>query len=338
MTPRILAALALFATTAAAADPIAGYDRLDVRASHRAYPVAASVWYPVGSTTYVAPIGDNPIFRGTPAFVGAGIADGQFPLFVFSHGSGGNMDTVSWLSSELANRGAMVLSVNHPGSTSGDSSPRRSVRLDERAADLSAALDALLVDPAFAAHIDPTRVISVGFSLGGATALNLAGLRFDAKAYASFCDDTETTMADCIFFAKGGVVFENLPAGFSADMRDHRVTAVAAIDPAFTYVATDESIAQMTMPVALINLGEEHRLPAVDVGENGSAMAERLQNVTYSVIAPANHFTFLANCRDGASEMLAEEGEDPICDDPATTDRQAVHMTIADQIAEFSGL
>src|SRR5919201_3965908 len=100
----------------AAADPIAGYDRFEIAAPHRAAPIAGSVWYPVGTPTYRGLIGDNAVFEGTPAYVGAAIADGRFPLVLLSHGSGGNMDNLSWLSSRLALRGAMVLAVNHPGS------------------------------------------------------------------------------------------------------------------------------------------------------------------------------------------------------------------------------
>ncbi len=212
----LAAGLAALLATAASAEPLAGYDKLTVTASHRPEPIAASIWYPIGTPTYRGLIGDNAVFKGTLAYVGAAVADGQYPLFVLSHGSGGNMDTISWLSSRLALHGAMVLAVNHPGSTSGDSSPRRSLRLDERAADLRAALDQLLADPTFGPHVDQSRIISLGFSLGGATALNLAGLRFDRQAYADYCAKFGDAAADCVFFAKGGVDLGNLPEGFAA--------------------------------------------------------------------------------------------------------------------------
>lgn len=338
LTAALSLATVLLATTIANAEPIAGYDRMDVRAAHRAYPVAASVWYPAGSRNYLVKIGDNPIFKGTPAAVGAAIAGEKLPLVLFSHGSGGNMDTVSWLSSRLVARGAMVLAVNHPGSMSGDSSPRRSVRLDQRAADLSAALDALLSDPAFAAHVDRDRIVAVGFSLGGATALNLAGLRFSSEPDSAYCGHADAMRDDCIFFANGGVDFRTLPAGFSADMRDGRITAAVAIDPAFTEMADPASIAAIDVPIGLINLGDEHRLAPVDVGPKGSDLARKLPDATYSSIAPASHFTFLAACKQNAKQMLAEEGEDPICDDPEGTDRRAVHAAIAERTVQFMGL
>jgi len=331
----VLAFGAIGLASAAAADPIAGYDRLEIVAPHRAALVAASVWYPVGTPTYRGLIGDNAVFEGTPAYVGAALAEGEFPLLLLSHGSGGNMDNLSWLSSRLALRGAMVLAVNHPGSTSGDSSPRRSVRLAERAADLRAALDHVLADPAFAPHVDASRISSLGFSLGGATALNLVGAQTDRGLYRDYCAVHGDEPADCVFFAKGGVDLANLPDAFEGDMRDPRIGAAIAVDPGLTYAFTDASVAAMDLPVLLINLGGEERFKAADVSARGSNLVERLPRVEYSTAAPASHFTFLALCKPGGQELLAEEHDDPVWDDPAGADRAGIHEEIVERIAEF---
>ncbi|SMX27557.1 Alpha/beta hydrolase family protein [Pelagimonas phthalicica] len=315
---------------------VPGYDRMDVKSPHRAWPIAASVWYPAGSKTYFARIGDNPIWHGMPVLQAPRVAEGKHPLILFSHGSGGNMDGMAWLLSGLAQEGAMVLAVNHPGSTSGDSSPRRSMRLDERAQDLSAALDVLLAEPAFASYVDLNRIYSVGFSLGGATALNLAGLQFDASAYAPYCGSSaEMQRLDCQFFAKGGVDFANLPAGFSADMRDPRVSKAVAIDPAFTYVATEASLSAMELPVQLINLGDEAGLAASDVSAKGSDLAAKLGDVDYVTLAPASHFTALPECKPQGAAILEEEQDDPICTDPEGADRKEIHRQMLAEIARF---
>lgn len=322
----------------AAADQAAGYDRLTVRANHRAAPIAASVWYPAGTPTYRGLIGDNAVFEGTPAYVGAGIADGRFPLILLSHGSGGNMDNLSWLSSALAARGTMVLAVNHPGSTTGDSSPRRSILLHERAADLSAALDRLLADAAFAPHVDRKRIVSFGFSLGGATALNLAGARMDHDAYRAYCERMKDIAEDCIFFAKGGVDLTALPAAWENDLRDPRVAAAIAVDPGLTYGFAPESIAKLDLPVLLINLGGGERWSAIDVSSRGSRLTERLPRVDYTVVAPANHFTFLAMCKPEGPAQLEAEHDDPVCDDTPETDRAKVHAEIIGHVVKFLGL
>jgi len=332
----LLSFLALSHALPASADMLPGYDRFDLSVEHRARPVAASIWYPAANPTYRVPVGDGPIFDPTFAFVGPAIAEGRHPLVLLSHGSGGNADVLGWLATGLVERGAIVLAVNHPGSTSGDSSPRRSVDLEARANDLSAALDMIMADPAFAPFIDEGRVSAVGFSLGGTTALGLAGLRFDGTVQDTNCT-TGPDAADCGFFLRGGVRFADYP-GFSGDARDARITRVVAIDPGFGGAVDADTLSDALPEVTLINLGDADRLGAVDVGPDGNDLARRLPGANYVVIAPANHFTFLGTCKPDAAEMLEEEGEDPICNDPEGTDRGATHARLVDVIAEGLGL
>lgn len=318
------------------AEPIAGYDRLTIETDHRTDVVAGSVWYPVGIPTYVSQIGEDAVFQGQPAYMGAAIAEGTYPLIVLSHGSGGNMDALGWLSSELALKGAIVLAVNHQGSTSRDSSPRRSIRMWDRTDDLSAALDYLLSDPSFASRVDMDHISAIGFSMGGATALNLGGVQMSGAAFQDYCAEYGDRAVECAFFAKGGVDLSALPVKFDQSMKDHRVGRVVAIDPGFGHIFTDETVAAMSDPVLLFNLGDgATRFSAVDVGPNGSNLSGRLPNVEYIEIAPATHFTFLAECSEIAPMILADEGEDPICTDPEGTDRAAVHSQIIADIARF---
>ena len=327
-----------FAIPTLAAEPLLpGYERLAVESAERPALLSAMLWYPAKTRSYRGIVGGNTVFEGTSGLMGARIADGKFPLFLFSHGSGGNMDNSAWLMAALAERGAMVLAVNHPGSTTGDSSPRASAFLDRRAGDLSAALDIVLADPILGSHIDLSAVTAMGFSLGGGTALNLAGLRFDAAEYADYCG-ANPEHADCIFLSKGNVDLAHLPTGFSADARDERVSRAIAIDPGFTYAATEGSIDAAKLPVLVINLGAENLMGAGDVSAAGSNLVARLPDAERVVIAPAHHFTFLAECTPDGAALLAEEQDDPVCNDPQGADRADVHAQIVDAIAKFAGL
>lgn len=324
----------LFPLRAALAEPIPGYDRLEITTDHRARLVAATIWYPAGDTTYRVPVGDGPIIQPVAAFMGPRIPEGRHKLVLLSHGSGGNAHSLGWLSAGLVARGAIVLAVNHPGSTSGDSSPRRSIDLAARARDLSAALDHVLADPNFASHVNPGQIRVVGFSLGGTTALGLAGIRFDGLTQDRRCASAPAA-ADCGFFQKGGVRFADSP-GFVADVRDGRVTAAVAVDPGFGWAATSDSITTALSGIALITLGEgADRLPATDVGPDGSDLARRLPDAAYTVVAPATHFTFLGLCQPGAAEVLAAKGHDPVCTDPDGVDRASTHTRL---IADALGL
>lgn len=332
----LLSLLALPHAVPAAADMLPGHDRFDLSAAHRAAPVAAFIWYPAANPTYRAPVGDGPIFEPSFAFMAPAIAEGQHPLVLLSHGSGGNAQTLGWLASGLVVRGAMVLAVNHPGSTSGDSSPRRSVDLAARASDLSAALDMILADPAFAPHIDRDRIATIGFSLGGATSLGLAGVRFVGAQQDANCA-TGPEAADCGFFRRGGVRFADYP-GFDADTSDVRISRAVIIDPGFGGAVDPASLPSALPGITLINLGAADRLGAADVGPDGNDLARRLPAARYVEIAPANHFTFLSPCKPGAAGMLEEEGDDPICSDPEGTDRRATHERLLDAIAAGLGL
>lgn len=322
--------MTLTAPAMAAPPELPGYERLEIPAAHRGAPLAGSIWYPASRATYRSLIGDNPVFEGTPALVGAAAPDAPLPLVVVSHGSGGNMDGLGWLGAGLAARGAMMLAVNHPGSTSGDSSPRRSIRLDQRAADLRAALDAALTDPVFGPAIDRTRISVLGFSLGGATALPLAGARIDPPTYSRWCADSPSA-PDCMFFAKGGVDLDNPPAEIGQDMTDPRLSAAIAVDPGFTWAMTPASLAQIRMPVLAISLGT----PPAAVDPVASGLIDALPDARHITLPDTDHYGFLSLCKPGAPALLITVGEDPICDIPPGPGRAATHDQALAAISDF---
>jgi dienelactone hydrolase len=85
----------------------------------------------------------------------------------------------------LAQHGYIVATVEHSGDNFADNSGLGTDGvLIGRERQMSALIDAVLADPALAAHIDPARIGAAGFSAGGYTALLLAGAvpRFDLLA------------------------------------------------------------------------------------------------------------------------------------------------------------
>ncbi|WP_108644026.1 alpha/beta hydrolase family protein [Fuscovulum blasticum] len=328
----------LLLSTAASAESLPGFDHLTIDAPHRPRPLQAAIWYPAASETYTVPLGANPAFAGTRVQVGPAIAAGAHPLVILSHGSGGNIENLGWLAEGLVARGAIVAGVNHPGATSGDSSPRQLPMTIDRTRDLSALLATLKADPAFGPRIDAGNVTALGFSLGGATVLAAGGALFDAKAYAAYCDRFGTDAPDCLFLAKGGVDPHALPPEFQADMRIDGLSRIVAVDPAFTYAITDDSLSRLP-PVHLVTLGgPDHVWPAVDIGPDGSNFIARLPDASRTVINPAWHFSFLGLCTAQGPALLADEGDDPVCDNPAGSDRAAVHAQIIEDVAAAVGL
>lgn len=340
LTALTVTSFALSAPVQAAEDDamLSGYDRLEIKAAHRSTLLQGSIWYPASTRTYHAVVGENGVFHGTKVMLGAGVEAGKHPLVVISHGSGGNMDGLGWLSSELAKAGVMVLAVNHPGSTTGDSSPRRSAHFWDRPLDMEAALDTVLGDAVFGPEIDSSHIYTLGFSLGGLSVLQTAGIRLDQEAFAEHCD-AKPKVQDCAFFLKGNVDFRKLDkTKFEASYREPRLAGVIAVDPGMGEGFTDKSIRAVDIPVDLINLGTNETLwPSVNVSAQGFNLVGRLKNATYTQIAPAHHFSFLALCKEKGAELLAEEGDDPVCTDPANSDRADVHRRVIRQVLEFIG-
>lgn len=119
------------------------------------------------------------------------------------------------------------------------------------------------------------------------------------------------------------------------------MTRVAAIDPGLTYGVAD--VSGLAVPALLIGLGAgADRLVATDTTEGGSGFGPRLMAArgdSKSVeIAPASHFTALLPCTEKGAFILEYEKDDPVCTDPAGTNRGAAHGRIVAEVAGFFGL
>ena len=146
-------------------------------------PVSWSCWYPTSIDSEVTELtfggsAESPLF--TQGFVAenAQISNTQseLPLVLLSHGTGGTAAGMSWLGTRLAQRGYICIGVDHHGNTATE--PYRAegfICWWERALDLSLIIDQVNQIPAIENHVNFNEISVVGFSLGGYTALALAG-------------------------------------------------------------------------------------------------------------------------------------------------------------------
>lgn len=296
------------------------------------------LWYPAASAGRHEKLFDNAIFEGVSVQPEAKPQPGRRPLVLLSHGVGGHWRSLAWLGAGLAQQGAVVVGVNHPGSTFGDYTIGRSLQHGSRVMDLQITLDALLADPVISPTIDVHRIYAAGFSLGGWTALSIAGLRGDLKAYAGYC--ATSGHRHCRDIQRAGIDWAQMDqTTWNRSYRDRRIQAVAAIDPAMHQGLSAEHARDMTQRVLLIGLGQgENRLPDTDFSAPGSALTQIVPQARVEVLAPAMHFSALPVCKPAGPELLAEEGDDPVCSDPPGTDRPALHQRIIHAIARHFGL
>lgn len=334
-----LAALALTLTlsVSAQAAQLVGTRQISVASPQRGENLSVTVWYPAEAGGKPVLIGGDKVFKGTLASADAPPAKGSFPLIVFSHGSGGRIEGMNWIATKLAEAGFVVAGPNHPGTTSGYSTPADTPKLWERTQDLSNVITALTSDQQWKNGIDSDRIGVLGFSLGGAAAMEISGARASLDAYVRYCEDYPT-MADCIWFAGGRAYVNNAPVRVDkVDLRqvdkvrfdqsnlDRRIKSAVLVDPALALVYDQQSLKDIAIPMAFINLGRPEAVPIAVAAEK---LAELTQNGTLNHVVDSNHYSFLPECREGAVEFLKSVGEvDPICQDDVRS-RADIHAEL----------
>ena len=177
-----------------------------------------------------------------------------------------------------------------------------------------------------------------GHSLGGWTALEIAGARFDPERFAQDCK-AHPQLSSCSVYAQMNPASTSpSKAALAADWRDQRVTAVVTLDVGLSRGMTDASLAALPVPALVIAAGAPSReLPAELESAN---LASRLPaaSTRYVEISDASHFTFLSVCKPGAQAMLEEDvpGDGIICQDGDNARaRGVIQQQITSLIAEF---
>ena len=329
----IRTAMSAWAVAALAAPAAAdvGYLATEIEVDHRDVPVELHLWYPAEPGTPEAEVAANPLFAGHMAHPGAEPLGEPAPVVLLSHGSGGNAAALGWLAASLAERGMIVAAPNHPGTMSADSLPSRTVMPWERAWDMVVVLDRLRRDPPEGLAPDTDRVASLGFSLGGHTALRVVGAQLSKDAFIDYCDGND--MWDCGWLRRGGVDFEGIEALlYEGQDLDPRVDAAVAVDPALTQATTAESLAGIEKPVLVVSLGTEG---AIDAAMEAGDVVDALPDARHVFVEGSWHFSFLPECRALPAPVIAEmtEGE-PICED-AGRPRGEVHEELRGVIGDF---
>ena len=251
---------------------------------------------------------------------------------------GGNIRSLAWLASGLAEQGSIVVSVNHPNSTWGNFDLAEGLKHWTRAQDLSRALDALMADPKFAGHIDNSRIMAAGCSYGGWTALSLGGLKGNYAGFVAHCEEFGERSSYCAELLRADIGLADLPTtDWNAVYDDPRVSQVVAIEPGLNWGTKAGDLDGMLEKVRLIGLGEGNDwLLGTDFDASG--FADLLPNASIDRIVPAFHFTELPLCKPMGAAILVEEEDDPVCTDPEGTARRQVHDLIIERMIADLGL
>ncbi|MGE4328333.1 MAG: alpha/beta hydrolase family protein [Pseudodonghicola sp.] len=287
----------------------------------------AKVWYPTASTAPITRLAENPVFVGVPVVEDAPVAEGLHPVALLSHGYSGLWRNQAWLAEALAQAGYIAVAFDHPGTSFGNMEPDWAAHLVRRPQQVSQVLDTLLADATFGARVDHAHISVIGHSLGGSTALFLAGAVFDPARLFDACGDSSDKIV-CTLYRTGGLA----PSQPPVSARDPRVTAIVLLDMEGIRAFAPDSLAGLPVPVLALVSGVED--PGLPLGWEGRAQSALLPPATsrYAEVIGATHFSFMSLCKPGAEALL---GDDAYVCQGETVPRAELHRDIARTVINF---
>jgi predicted dienelactone hydrolase len=202
-------------------------------------------------------------------------AETRGPLVVLSHGFAADRNFLSYLALHLASHGLSVVTLEHPGSNienlaeiSFNLSPNdllAASELVDRPKDISFVLDELErlnQDWGYlSGKFNTQQVTVIGHSLGGYTALALAGGELDLKELRNFCQNLSPLGRSPADWLQCAAV--KLPES-KLRLRDERVARVIALNPVIGQLFGKQGLAKVETPTLIFSSSEDAIAPSLD--------------------------------------------------------------------------
>jgi len=198
-------------------DQMARYDR---EITVEVFYPAAEGTEPGGTYTAILRDGETEVTLSGQGVRDAAPAEGSFPLVLISHGYPGNRFLMAHLAENLASKGYVTASIDHPDSTYSDMGAFPST-LYNRPQDQSFVLDQMAqLDGDLGQIVDAEQSGLVGYSMGGYGSLIFAGGALTDNGWPER------------YNAPGGILSDlGVGADLHEDIQDDRLSAVVAIGP-----------------------------------------------------------------------------------------------------------
>ncbi|MBY4894797.1 alpha/beta fold hydrolase [Rhodobacteraceae bacterium N5(2021)] len=333
LTAAVLAAAAF--STAAHGTEVFRTGLMELRVADDARPLDGFLWYPTEAEDGLVRAHGNAVWEAIRVIPHAAPAEGLRPLVVLSHGMYGNARNQAWLAAELSQAGYIVAAIDHPGTSTFLRDPDDAREMWERPRDITRTIDHILADAAVGPQVDPDRIYMAGHSLGGLTAVMLAGARYDPARIDAFCADGADDLVCGILSMWDVAQSEADRVTIAQDCSDPRLAGIAVFDLGGTQAFAPESFATIETPMLVI--GAPIANSGLNLDLESRALVEMLPEGTpYLEPETLAHFDFLGVCTAQGLDILREEEPDDtmVCED-GTDARRAEHAMIAQAVISF---
>ena len=202
----------------------------------------------------------------------------RVPVIVISHGLGSDSSNFEYLATHLASYGFAVVVPNHPGSDSKqlralfNGSASELVKPDEfydRPLDVKYILDVLeehnKSDPQLRDRLNLQQVGVFGQSLGGYTALVLAGAKINQEQLKKDCkpETLKNTWNMSLLLQCRALELHGRNSRQEHNLQDHRVKAVIAVNPMTSSIFGEAGLSQIQTPVMIVASSNDTIAPAL---------------------------------------------------------------------------
>lgn len=229
------------------------------------------------------------------------------PVIVISHGLGSNSSNFEYLATHLASYGLAVVVPNHPNS---DAKQQQDVisaeEFQNRPLDIKYVLNQLesknQSDTEFKGKLNLQQVGVFGQSLGGYTALVLAGAKINVEQLQRDCkpETLNKTWNMSLLVQCRALAAKN--KSLQDNLQDKRVKAAIAVNPITSSIFGKAGINQVKVPVMLIGSSEDTIAPALY--EQILPFSWLASSQKYlAVLVGGTHFTTIGNSNPSSQQI-----------------------------------
>jgi predicted dienelactone hydrolase len=292
--------------------------------------LALAMFYPAALADPPAKPLALPFFTNLRLYQDAALLPGgPYPLVMFSHGRGSNPLYYAWFAQTLASHGYIVAGLYHYRANTYDQTiAYLANKLWQRPRDVSLAIDFLLNDPFWGAHIDAKRIGIAGHSQGGFTSLWIGGAKVDPGKYLAFQQGWKNNKMVPAHL-RDALPLDPAPA---LEVHDPRIKAAFAMAPGIikAFGMDQAGLGQLAIPVYITVGARDTQTPPAD---NAAFAAQHIPNAKLEIIpGPVDHEIFVNECDEEGRDEFPEA-----CIDAPGIDRAVIHKSVGAAALQFFG-